>query len=81
MFFKTIAAIGLIVAVSAAPAYAWGGKRGGNDSAVAGVSGAFGSAASPGSETGGSPVASASEPLAALAVGLGLLGARLLRRR
>lgn len=81
MFFKTIAAIGLIVAVSAAPAYAFGGKRGGGDSAAAGVAGSFSAAAAQGSETGGSPVTSASEPLAALAVGLGLLGARFLRRR
>lgn len=80
MFFKTIAAIGLIVAVSAAPAYAFGGKRGGGDSAAAGVSGSFAGQSSPGSENGG-PVTSASEPLAALAVGLGLLGARFLRRR
>ena len=31
--------------------------------------------------TGGSPTVATSEPLAALAVGLGLVGARLLRRR
>lgn len=79
MILKTIAAVGLIVAVSAAPAYAWGGKRSGGSSAAAGVSGSFASQGAP--ETGGSPVTSASEPLAALAVGLGLLGARLLRRR
>ena len=79
MIVKTIAAIGLIVAVSAAPAFAWGGKRGGNDSAGAGISGSFASTTAP--DNGGAPVTSASEPLAALAVGLGLLGARLLRRR
>jgi hypothetical protein len=81
MIFKTIATIGLIVAVSAAPAFAWGGKRGGHDSAGAGISGSFASASAPAPDNGGTPVTSASEPLAALAVGLGLLGARLLRRR
>ena len=76
MFFKTLAAVGLIVAVSAAPAYAWGGKRGGGDGGVL-ATGTFRTVGGP--NTGNSPV-SASEPLAALAVGLGLLGARFLRR-
>lgn len=80
MILKTIAAVGLIVAVSAAPAYAFGGKRGGgDDSAGVALSGSFASSGAP--DNGGGPVTSASEPLAALAVGLGLLGARILRRR
>jgi hypothetical protein len=78
MFFKTLAAVGLIVAVSAAPAFAWGSKRGGGDGSVL-ATGTFRTVGAP--DTGTGPVASASEPLAALAVGLGLLGARVLRRR
>jgi len=78
MFFKTLAAVGLIVAVSAAPAYAWGGKRGGSDGGVF-ATGTFRTVGAP--NTGNGPVTSASEPLTALAVGLGLLGAGFLRRR
>ena len=78
MFLRTLAVVGLIVAVSAAPAYAWGGKRGGSGGSVL-ASSSFSNAGSP--DAGGGPVTGASEPLAALAVGLGLLGARLLRRR
>jgi hypothetical protein len=77
MILKTLAAAGLIVAVAAAPAYAFGGKRGGaNDGGVA-LSSSFSRSGGPAD---GKPV-SASEPLTALAVGLGLLGARFLRRR
>jgi hypothetical protein len=78
MILKTLAAVGLILAVAAAPAYAFGGKRGGgNDGGVA-LSSSFASSGAPADD---GPVTSASEPLTALAVGLGLLGARFLRRR
>jgi hypothetical protein len=75
MVLKTLAAMGLIIAVSAAPAFAWGAKRG-DGTTGAGVS----RSKHWHGRDHGSPVTSASEPLTALAVGLGLLGARLLRR-
>jgi hypothetical protein len=76
MRFTMIAVLGLALALSASPALAFGGG-GGHHDAIAG-GGAAGSSAA--STTGGS-VAVTSEPLALFAVGLGLLGARFLRRR
>lgn len=80
MQIKTVLAVlGLVTVLATAPdAFAFGGgggKKGGGASA-GGVSG--GSVASVAAVT--APV-SAAEPFAGLAVGLGLLGARLLRRR
>ena len=89
MFLKMIAVTGLIVGLSAAPVFAWGGGGGTAKGAFNGsgaVAGSFdggtftGQCSSSGACT-GTAVQSASEPLAALAVGLGLLGARFLRRR
>jgi hypothetical protein len=88
MFLKMIAVTGFVVALSAAPAFALGGGGRGHGSfdGSGAVSGSFdggtftGQCANNGTCT-GTFVQSASEPLAALAVGLGLLGAPFLRRR
>lgn len=86
MFLKILAVTGVVVALSAAPAFAMGGggakgRYDGNGN-VSGTfdRGTFSGQCSNGTCT-GTYVTSASEPLAALAVGLGLLGARFLRRR
>ena len=80
MQIKTVLAVlGLVTVLATAPdafAFGGGGKRGGGGSPAAGVSGGSFSAASV-----TMPPVSAAEPFAGLAVGLGLLGARLLRRR
>jgi hypothetical protein len=91
MLLKIIAAVGLVTALSAAPAFAFGGGGGHKDASVAfsgggAVAGAFEGGTftgqcTPGGSCTGTVVASTSEPLALLAVGLGLLGARFLRRR
>jgi hypothetical protein len=77
MRFTMIAVLGLVLALSASPAFAFGGG-GGHHAAISG-----GGASAPGSAASASTgsVASTSEPLALFAVGLGLLGARFLRRR
>jgi hypothetical protein len=82
MHIKTVLAVlGLVTVLATAPdafAFGGGGKRGGGGGAAAsGISG--GSVASISAVT--APPVSAAEPFAGLAVGLGLLGARLLRRR
>ena len=80
MKIKALAVLSLVAVLATAPnafAFGGGGKRGGGGS-TAGVSG--GSIASVAAATSNGPV-SAAEPFAGLAVGLGLLGARLLRRR
>ena len=66
MRFMMIAVLGLMLALSASTAFAFGGG---------------GSTSVSGSTTTGGTVAATSEPLAMFAVGLGLLGARFLRRR
>jgi hypothetical protein len=76
MRLTMIAVLGLALALSASPAFAFGGG-GGHHDAIAGGGAAAGSSAA--SSTGS--VAVTSEPLALLSVGLGLLGARFLRRR
>jgi len=78
MRLAMIAVLGLMLVLSAAPAFAFGGG-GGHHAAVsrAPVNGVGGPV---GSNTGG-PVAATSEPLSLFAVGIGLLGARFLRRR
>ena len=85
MFLKSIAVAGFVVALSAAPAFALGSGRGHGDFNGGNVSGSFDGGTFSGECSNGtctgSYVQSASEPLAALAVGLGLLGARFLRRR
>jgi hypothetical protein len=86
MFFKLMALMGLAVALSAAPAYAMGGGRGhGTYSGNGAVAGSFDGGTFKGQCSGGSCTGtytySAAEPLSALAVGLGLVGARILRRR
>ena len=75
MLLKTLAVLGLLMAVSAAPAWAWGAKRGGAEGGIGG--GTFRAIGTPSTYRG---AVTAPEPLAILAVGLGLLGARLLRR-
>ena len=82
MFLKTIAVAGVAVALSAAPALAMGGGGHGHGafSSTSAVNGTFDGQCSNGN-CNGANVQSASEPLGALAVGLGLLGARFLRRR
>lgn len=87
MLLKMIAVIGFVVALSATPAFALGGGGRGHGTfdskgAVSGTfdGGTFSGQCNNGTCT-GTYVQSASEPLAALAVGLGLLGARFLRRR
>jgi hypothetical protein len=75
-----LAVLGLVTVLATAPdAFAFGGggkKGGGGGGSAAGVSG--GSVATVAAVA--APV-SAPEPFAGLAVGLGLLGARLLRRK
>jgi hypothetical protein len=85
MFLKVMAFVGLAVALSTAPAFAMGGGKGHgsfSNGAVAGSfdGGTFSGNCSAGKCT-GTYTTSAAEPLSALAVGLGLLGARFLRRR
>ncbi|MBI2204498.1 MAG: hypothetical protein HYU41_11675 [Candidatus Rokubacteria bacterium] len=79
---KTIAALSLIAALAvASDAFAFGGgggKKGGGGGFVAGGGGGVGGSIA--AVTTPTPV-STPEPFAALAVGLGLVGARLLRRR
>ena len=87
MFVKLMAVTGLAVALSVAPAYAMGGGgRGhGTYSGNGAVAGSFDGGTFNGNCSGGKCTGtytySAAEPLSALAVGLGLLGARILRRR
>jgi len=78
MRFTMIPVLGLVLALSASPAFAFGG--GGGHDAAAASSGSSTSGGSAASDSTGS-VAVTSEPLALFAVGLGLLGARYLRRR
>jgi len=82
MRFMMIAVLGLMLALSASPAFAFGGG-GGHSAAVSSGAAATtgGSSTSVSGNTGTGTVASTSEPLAMFAVGLGLLGARFLRRR
>lgn len=81
MVFKTIALATVVMALAAAPADAMSGKRNRDSGPVS--SGNVNSTSFDGviGSDGTRPVVSASEPLAMLAVGLGLLGARLIRRR
>ncbi|HZF05395.1 MAG TPA: hypothetical protein VE932_13785 [Patescibacteria group bacterium] len=76
MRFTMIPVLGLVLALSASPAFAFGGG-GGHDQAAS----SSGSSSSAASDSTGGSVAVTSEPLALFAVGLGLLGARYLRRR
>ena len=78
MRFTMIAVLALMLALTASSALAFGGG-GGHHAAVASGGLSAGSTSVPG--TNGGPVAATSEPLALFAVGLGLLGARFLRRR
>jgi hypothetical protein len=78
MRFTMIPVLGLVLALSASPAFAFGGGGGHNDAVASG--GGASSSGSAASDSTGS-VAVTSEPLALFAVGLGLLGARYLRRR
>ena len=83
MRFMMIAVVGLMLALSASPAFAFGGGGGHHDaiaSSGAVTTGGSSSTSASGSTSTGS-VASTSEPLAMFVVGLGLLGARFLRRR
>jgi len=81
MRFMMIAVVGLMLALSASPALAFGGGGGHHDAiASSGVVTTSGSTTTSSGGTGGT-VAATSEPLAMFAVGLGLLGARFLRRR
>ena len=84
MHIKTLAALTVVTVLVAAPsafAFGGGGKRGGGSAGGGSISGgSVASIAAVQNGGGGSPV-SAPEPLAGLAVGLGLIGARLLRRR
>jgi hypothetical protein len=57
------------------------GSRGSSGSSFSGTTGGGGSTVSTTNGGGGTTTAATPEPLAALAVGLGLLGARYLRRR
>ena len=77
-FKMMIAVLGLVSVLSASQAFAFGGGGGHHDAQVAS---AAGSAVSSLDSTGPAPTAATSEPLALFAVGLGLLGARFLRRR
>ena len=82
MRFIMIAVLGLMLALPASPAFAFGGGGGHHDSIISGgaaTSGSSGTSVSGHTTTGS--VAATSEPLAMFAVGLGLLGARFLRRR
>ncbi len=81
MRFTMIALLGLMLVLSAAPAFAFGGG-GGHHAAVSAAGGPAGVSGSTAASTGSTgAVASTSEPLTLFAVGLGLLGARFLRRR
>lgn len=81
MRFMMIAVVGLMLALSASPALAFGGGGGHHDAiASSGVVTTGGGSSTSSGSTGGA-VAATSEPLAMFAVGLGLLGARFLRRR
>jgi hypothetical protein len=81
MRFMMIAVVGLMLALSASPALAFGGGGGHHDAiASSGVVTTGGGSSTSSGSTGGA-VATTSEPLAMFAVGLGLLGARFLRRR
>jgi hypothetical protein len=79
MRFTIIPVLGLMLALSASPAFAFGGG-GGHSDAVGGVTRSS-KTSTPGGSSGGGSVASTSEPLALFAVGIGLLGARYLRRK
>lgn len=82
MVFKTIALAIVVLTLAAVPADAMSGsKRNRNNGPVS--TGTVNSTSFDGVIGGNNqnPVVSTSEPLAMLAVGLGLLGARLLRRR
>jgi hypothetical protein len=79
MRITMIAVVGLMLALSAAPAFAFGGG-GGHHAAQSGAVAVSSSGGSGAGATGG-PVAATSEPFALFAVGLGLVGARFLRRR
>ena len=80
MRFMMIAVVGLMLALSASQALAFGGGGGHHDAiAASGVVTTSSSSSSSGSTSGAG--ATTSEPLAMFAVGLGLLGARFLRRR
>jgi len=79
MRFLMIPVLGLALALSASPAFAFGG--GGGHSATVASGGGVTSGGSVASDSTGGSVAVTSEPLALFAVGLGLLGARFLRRR
>src|SRR2546423_4434072 len=80
MRFTMIPVLGLMLALSASPAFAFGGG-GGHSDAVSGGVVRSSKTSSPGGSSGGGSVASTSEPLALFAVGIGLLGARYLRRK
>jgi hypothetical protein len=82
MVFKTIALTAVVLALAAAPADAMSGSKRNRDSGPV-SSGNVSSTSFDGviGNGSGAPVVSTSEPLAMLAVGLGLLGARLIRRR
>ena len=82
MAFKTIALAVIVLALAAAPADAMSGSKRNRDSGPV-TTGSVSSTSFDGviGSSPGAPVVSTSEPLAMLAVGLGLLGARLLRRR
>ena len=79
MRFTIIPVLGLMLALSASPVFAFGGG-GGHSDAVGGVTRSS-KTSTPGGSSGGGSVASTSEPLALFAVGIGLLGARYLRRK
>jgi hypothetical protein len=80
MRLTMIAVLGLVLVFSAAPAFAFGGG-GGHSAAVSAASGGVNGVSSKATGSTGTTVAATSEPLALFAVGLGLLGARFLRRR
>jgi hypothetical protein len=81
---KTLAVaafIGVLALAAQADAFGGGGgKRGGSHTVASDASVAGSSSSTGGNGSSGGTVA-ASEPVTALAVGLGLLGARYLRRR
>lgn len=88
MVLKMIAVAGLASVVLVGPAFAMGGGSRHATGTYSGGrvtgsfdGGTFEGTCNPGGACTGRYVYSASEPLGALAVGLGLLGARLLRRR
>jgi len=75
-----IAVLALMLALSAAPAFAFGGGGGHHHAIASSGAVSVGSTTTAGGGTTGT-VAATSEPLALFAVGIGLLGARYLRRR